>query len=75
MLPTMASSSQTRNDVSRYAVSDDASRRQPFAGMKGNPVHVVVDEGNISVDIFIIYDFQGHLRPYSSGLDLFYRSV
>ena len=74
MLPATASPSQTRIDASRYAVSDDASRRQPFAGMKGNPVHVVVDEGNISVDI-LIYDLQGHPRPCSSGLDLFYPLV
>lgn len=75
MLPATGSPSQTRIDASRYAASDDVSRRQLFAGMKGNPVHVVVDEGNISIDILIIYDFQGHPRPCSSGFDLFYLSV
>lgn len=31
-------------DVPRLAISQD-NGRQVFAGMKGNPVHVVVDEG------------------------------
>ena len=32
-------------DASHYTVSDNGPRRQPLTGMKGNPVHVVVDEG------------------------------
>lgn len=43
--PAAVPVSQPRIDASRYAVPDDASRR-PIPGMKGNPVHVVVDQGN-----------------------------
>ena len=35
---------QPRVDVPRYPTSPETAR-QPFTGMKGNPVHVVVDEG------------------------------
>lgn len=38
------SAAQGNAEVPRLAVPQDIARRA-FAGMKGNPVHVVVDEG------------------------------
>ena len=43
-LPPPLPRTQPRLDLPRYP-SPQETARQPFTGMKGNPVHVVVDEG------------------------------
>jgi Yme1-like, N-terminal len=54
--PATVPVSQPRIDASRYAVPDDSVRR-PTTGMKGNPVHVIVDEGNVPQFFSLVYRF------------------
>jgi len=61
-LPTLSGSASPRPDISRLAAPQDPER-QIFAGMKGNPVHVVVDEGR---SILVIL----HSRPFFYSVEM-----
>lgn len=56
-LPPTVPAPQPRIDSPRYAVPPE-NTKQLFAGMKGNPVHVVVDEG-----VFPRYSMISFFRP------------
>ena len=44
-----------RLDAPHFALSENDARQQAFTGMKGNPVHVVVDEGITSSEVYPTY--------------------